>query len=60
MPLCAPAIQEYLLALPKGIGRGCVSERQLRPIARAESHSEQVAASEHLFHTSITATAARP
>jgi hypothetical protein len=54
----APAIQEYVLNLPKNTSHEGISERRLRPITHAESHHEQISRFEGIIGASITA--ARP
>jgi hypothetical protein len=54
----APAIQEYVLNLPKSISPRCISEQRLRPITNTESHREQISGFESVIGASITA--ARP
>ncbi|MEW5826716.1 MAG: hypothetical protein AB1778_07775 [Candidatus Bipolaricaulota bacterium] len=37
----SPAIQAHILGLPPAVGRGLLTERRLRPIARISDHREQ-------------------
>jgi len=44
----APAIQQYILAMPETVDHPVVTERALRPIAQLEEHQQQMEAFEHL------------
>jgi hypothetical protein len=37
----SPAVQTHILGLPPAVGRGPITERRLRPIARISDHREQ-------------------